>query len=234
MNKRWIAYKLNVKDIVDGRYTDDGFIEHGDMQVNRVRLMGTVVQKFLAEDKRYGFFVIDDGTDTIRIRSFQDSFELIQNAEIGDIADVFGRIRKYEEEIYIIPEIVRKITDPNLWVLRKIELQKQQEKLAPKAETPKEEKRTTIKIKETIIEEEVIEEVIDNAPKPQAKGTDNLNPRQKVISCIAKFDKGEGVDLEQLGKICGMDESIVDNVLTDLMNEGEIFEPRAGKVKILG
>jgi RPA family protein len=255
MNKRWIAYKLKVKDIAEGRYTDDGFIEHDSLQVNRVRLMGTVVQKFVADDSKYGFFIVDDGSQTIRIRSFQDSVGLIKSAEIGDIVDVFGRIRKYEDEIYVIPEIVNKVDDPNFWILRQIELEKQEEK-APvrktepaievlqhreehvKKEIPKiakpEVKMQKLAAPEEVVEEEVIEEVIDKQPaKSAAKTEEMISPRRKLIECIAAHDKGEGVDVDKLIETCGLAENIIDNILTDLMNEGEIFEPRAGKVKIL-
>jgi RPA family protein/predicted transcriptional regulator len=269
MNKRWIAYKLKVKDIAEGRYTDDGFIECDGLQVNRVRLMGTVVQKFVADDSKYGFFIVDDGSQTIRIRSFQDSVGLIKGVEISDIVDVFGRIRKYEDEIYVIPEIVKKVDDPNFWILRQIELKKQEEKTSQRKEEPKQEVqgpqkaflepkpirsssgrsvmptkvlrqepelRTAEPKAETIevVEEEVIEEVIDKQPvKSAAKTEETISPRRKLIECIAAHDKGEGVDIDKLIEKCGLAENVIDNILTDLMNEGEIFEPRAGKVKIL-
>ena len=59
-------------------------------------------------------------------------------------------------------------------------------------------------------------------------------PRKKVVDCIANFDKGEGVEINKLKTDCGVDSEVVEKVLTELMNEGEIFEPRVGKVKILG
>jgi RPA family protein/predicted transcriptional regulator len=255
MNKRWIAYKLKVKDIAEGRYTDDGFIEHNDLQVNRVRLMGTVVQKFVADDSKYGFFIVDDGSQTIRVRSFQDSVGLIKGVEISDIVDVFGRIRKYEDEIYVIPEIVKKVDDPNFWILRQIELKKQEEKAPVRKAEPAEEvvqhreehakkeipksakpeaKAQKLVAPEEVVEEEVIEEVIDKQPvKSAAKTEETISPRRKLIECIAAHDKGEGVDIDKLIEKCGLAENVMDNILTDLMNEGEIFEPRAGKVKIL-
>lgn len=232
MNKRWVAYKLKVKDVSNGNYTDDGFIEYSDLHVNRVRLMGSVVQKFVSDDNKYGFFIIDDGSETIRIRSFQDSIDLIKSVEIGEIVDVFGRIRKYEDEIYVIPEIVRKVDDPNFWILRNIELKKQEEKLKPKIQE-KIEKPAPTTTAEIVIEEEVIEEVIDK-PIPKEQTTLNVSPRKKVVDCIVELDKGEGVDTSSLIQKCGLENNVVENVLTDLMNEGEIFEPRAGKVKILG
>lgn len=227
MTKRWTAYKMHIKDIVNGNYSGEGFISFGQLQVNRVRIMGTVVQKFIAEDNGYGFFILDDGTETIRVRSFKDSVDLIKTVEIGDMIDVFGRVRKYEEEIYVIPEILRKVEEPNFYILRKLELKKQDKKII-KAEAPK-----PAEAKHAEQPDEIVEELIDTgAVKPHAG--EAVNPRRKVVDCIAGFDKGEGVEVDKLMKGCGLSEEIVERVLTDLMNEGEIFEPRAGKVKILG
>ncbi|MDD5182503.1 MAG: OB-fold nucleic acid binding domain-containing protein [Candidatus Nanoarchaeia archaeon] len=228
MTKRWTAYKMHVKDVVNGNYTGEGFISFGQWQVNRVRIMGTVVQKFISEDNGYGFFIIDDSTETVRVRSFKDSVDLIKMAEIGDMIDVFGRVRKYEEEIYVIPEILRKVDEPNFYILRKLELKKQDKRIVL-TEAPKKEEA-----KPAEQPDEIVEEVIDTGEKKTETAGDGINPRRKVVDCIAGFDKGEGVEVDKLMKGCGLSEDIVERVLTDLMNEGEIFEPRAGKVKILG
>jgi RPA family protein len=230
MTKRWTAYKMHVKDVVGGNYSGEGFISFGQLQINRVRLMGTVVQKFISEDNGYGFFIIDDGTETIRVRSFKDSVDLIKTVEIGDLIDVFGRIRKYEEEIYVIPEILRKVEEPNFYIVRKLELKKQDKKISLSSKESLKGKKEEAKPAEQ--PDEIVEEVIDMSEKKSEDTT--INPRRKVVDCIAGFDKGEGVEVDKLMKGCGLSEEIVERVLTDLMNEGEIFEPRAGKVKILG
>ena len=231
MTQRWTAYKMNVNDIVNGNYGEEG-LDFGSLKVQRVRIMGSVVQKFVADDKKYGFFILDDGTETIRVRCFQDSINLIEDTEMGDLVDVFGRLREYQGELYVIPEIVVKVDDPNFYFLRKLELKKQMKRLNVK---PAEKKEIKKEDPAPPVEEEVIEEVLET-PKEQTllpKG-EEPTPRKKVVDCIAGFDKGEGVEITTLKTSCGLDSDIVEKVLTDLMNEGEIFEPRAGKVKILG
>jgi len=202
-------------------YTADGFLNYRGLQINRVRIMGTVVSKFTAEDRKYGFFILDDGTETIRVRSFEDSLDLISKTEIGDIVDVIGRVRKYEDELYVIPEIVKKIEDPNFEILRKAELGLQDKKL-PKAEAqqPAAEKSFT---QEIVVEvaEETIEMVTPESPK------------KKIVDLIIRLDKGEGVEVSRLVEESKLESDIVENVLTDLSNEGELFEPRPGKVKLL-
>ena len=205
---------MSIANIVNGDFTEDGFVNYKGLQVHRVRIMGTVVSKFVADDRKYGFFVIDDGTETIRIRAFEDSLDLINKVEIGDIVDVFGRLRKYEDEIYVIPEIVVKINDPNWEILRKLELIKQDKQLE----------------NQEFVEEEI---VVETKESKDTQTTLFESPRQKVVNTIRELDKGDGVEISEVIQKAGLEKDVVENVLTDLMNEGEIFEPRAGKVKLL-
>lgn len=236
MTQRWIAYKMNIKDITENHYSEEGFLVFGQVQVQRVRVAGSVVQKFIADDDKYGFFILDDGTETIRIRSFQDSIDLIKQVEIGDLVDVFGRLRQYEEEIYVIPEIVKKIDDPNMYFLRKLELKKQSKKMNAQPAEKTSDEKTSPAVHG--VEDDVIEEVLEtraaSKEKSEPKQEEQTTPRRKVVDCIARYDRGEGVEIGKLTTGCGLPEDIVEKVLTELMNEGEIFEPRAGKVKILG
>ena len=56
---------------------------------------------------------------------------------------------------------------------------------------------------------------------------------KKIITEITYMDKGEGVDIAYLMDKLGFDRDTVESILNELMNDGTIFEPRAGKVKIL-
>jgi len=81
-----------------------------------------VVRKFINEDESYGFLILDDGTETIRVKVWREDVELIEQFEEGDIVDVFGRVREFGEEIYIVPEIIVKVNDPNWEILRELEI----------------------------------------------------------------------------------------------------------------
>ncbi|HDQ59988.1 MAG TPA: hypothetical protein ENN30_02230 [Candidatus Woesearchaeota archaeon] len=246
MTKRWTAYKIEIKDIVRGNYSNDGYVKYGELEVSRARVLGSVVSQMVSEDKKYGFFVIDDGTETIRIKSFEDSLALIEKTKIGDIVDVIGRLKKYNEELYIIPEAVQIITDPNWIVLRKLEIKKQKDELGikkvaesseenlPAEEEPVPDKTdvytTGPKEKEYIAEEEVIEETVEDTPKSQ---TTLESPKDKLIRLIKSRDKGDGVEIEKLIIESCINKDIAENILNDMMNEGEIYEPRAGKIRLL-
>ena len=200
--KRWIAYKMLLRDIKD--VNEEGFIEIGDKKIARVNIVGTVVSKFISQDERYGNLTIDDGTDTIRVRQFED-LGLINKFEIGDIVRVIGRVRKYEDEVYILPEIIKKV-DEKIEIMQKLEAIKHRSMISK----PKEEE-------EVIFEEEVI------------GGT----PKEDILNKIKELDNGEGVKIEELAKALDIDEDVLSETLNEMMNDGDIYTPKAGWVKIL-
>jgi len=119
--KRAVAVKMRIIDLNRGKW-DGKFLETrlGE-QVSRARLMATVVAKFISEDGRFSTLTLDDSTDTMRAKTW-DNIKLFEPVKIGDIMDFIGKVREYNGEIYIVPEIIRKIKDPNLELLRKLEL----------------------------------------------------------------------------------------------------------------
>ncbi len=65
--------------------------------IQRARLYGTVVST--------NELVIDDGTGSVPIRTFDKTFD----AQIGDTVLVIGMPRVYEQQLYILGEIVKKV-----------------------------------------------------------------------------------------------------------------------------
>jgi RPA family protein len=134
MQERQVARKLYIKTINSGKFVQidrkleedrfiPNYIEINGEKISRVRVLATVIDKFVSESGDYAALTLDDTTDTIRCKIFGD-LEIIENIEKGDLVDVIGKVREYNEEIYIQPEIIVKITDPNLEVLRKLEIEK--------------------------------------------------------------------------------------------------------------
>lgn len=213
MVKRKTAYKIEIAEIIKGNYTEDGLILLNGQKIIRARILGTIVAKFFSDERTYGFVVLDDGTETIRIKAYKEQVELFENFKIGDIIEVFGRIKEWEDEIYVLPDYAVLIDDPNWEVLRKFELAQDKRKHPDIINS-----KTEI-AKDTNESLEVIEDVIQS-------------PRQKIRELIEKMDGGEGALVSELKKQHG-DETAVEKILTELMNEGEIFEPRPGKVKLM-
>lgn len=118
---------------------DSNHILFNSKKISRIYIIATVIQKFENDDNSYAAITIDDGSSDIRLKSWKDDTKLINNFMVGDLVLVIGRVRKYEDEIYISPEIVKKI-DPNWELVHKLTLSNEavQEEKEEIFEEPKE------------------------------------------------------------------------------------------------
>ena len=123
LQRRHIAYKLRIRDILSSRYVkiegvNPNYLQINDQEVSRVNVIGFVVQK--SDMDNYSGLLIDDGTGKIPARAFENNF-LLNNIDIGDVVLVIGRPREYLEEKYLLVEIAKKINP--LWAkARSLEL----------------------------------------------------------------------------------------------------------------
>ncbi|MDD5650758.1 MAG: OB-fold nucleic acid binding domain-containing protein [Candidatus Nanoarchaeia archaeon] len=129
---RDVAHRVWIKDIKSGTYLDkesefdSNFVLINNKKISRVYLIATVIQTFENENITYANITIDDGSADIRVKAWND-LDLIANLKIGDLILLIGKLRKYEDEIYIVPEIVKKV-NPNWELVHKgILLDKTQE-----------------------------------------------------------------------------------------------------------
>jgi len=218
--KRWTAYRISIKDVLNLKSNENGTMLDGEKEINRVNLIGSVVNKFLGPEDKYGFIIIDDGTETIRARCFESNVNLMLPIKVGDIVTVIGRVKSYNNEIHIIPEIIKKV-DPNFELLRKLELSKNL-----KSENAKEKVTNEEPIQDETLEEtkEIEEEIIINTSE---------SPRKKILDIIKELDKGNGADIKKIKEKSNFDNDTVIQILNELMADGTIFQPKAGIVKIL-
>ena len=123
--QRHTAYKLSIKDLVSNPYIQrDGevdYVEIKDLQVARARILVTIVNK-MTFDNKSGFLVLDDSTETIRARVWENEFKLIDNVVIGDLVDIIGRIGEWNETPQIYPEIIKQVREPDFILLRNAEI----------------------------------------------------------------------------------------------------------------
>ena len=94
MQGRQVAKKVSIKTINSGEYKQidrekeedkfkPNYIEVEGELISRVRVLATVIDKFISEDGNYATLTLDDTNDTIRCKLFND-LELIENIEKGD------------------------------------------------------------------------------------------------------------------------------------------------------
>ena len=164
--------------------------------ISRVSIMGVIVNK-----EPSGRMIIDDSSGRILLRSFENKAFLDLN--IGDLVMVIGRPRVYNEEKYILPEIIKKI-DHKWGAYRQLQLKL----LRKKMRTRKKENRILVK----------------EEKQP-------INYFQRILEFVKDLDTGEGADIEEVKKRSGAPNA--EELINKLIEEGEVFEVRPGKLKVL-
>ena len=96
-------------------------------EVSNLRLMGRVVSKFIKRDRSFGSLDLDDETDVIQVRFFGNSVKLMENARMGDLIDVVGRIKIFQDLLYVVSDGFSVLEDINWELLRKLELADREE-----------------------------------------------------------------------------------------------------------
>ncbi len=118
------AVKVSIEQVLSGfeQGEEGSIVRIGEKKVFRVRVMGRVVRKFVNEEATYGNIVLDDETGTIRAKFFSQNIEKLGGVQLGDLVEVLGRVRKFQDEVYIIVDELARFEDVNWELLRKLEL----------------------------------------------------------------------------------------------------------------
>lgn len=213
--KRQVAYKVRINNILKGKYTKEegewvpNYIMIGDKKVSRVNLIAVVVSKESLEENSRQSLLIDDGSGRIQVRSFEEQNNF-DELSIGDIVHIIGRPREYFSEKYIVSEIIKKIENP-LWAeVRKLEVGGNKD----------------LKEQDAPAEPEISggEEGIGNS-----KTEDDTN--RKVFDMIKEIDEGAGADIQDI--ITRLEVDGAERIITRLLEQGEVFEIKPGRIKVL-
>ncbi|MCD4771181.1 OB-fold nucleic acid binding domain-containing protein [archaeon] len=127
IRKRNIAYKLRIGDVLKGvPMMDEGkflFLELGDRKVVRVNILANCVDKFIQEgEKQFGSLTVDDASGQLKLKVFGEDIDRVKNIMQGDTLQIIGNMREWNGEIYMIPEVVKKV-DARWLLVRKLEIQ---------------------------------------------------------------------------------------------------------------
>ncbi|MBN1275209.1 hypothetical protein JXA12_02870 [Candidatus Woesearchaeota archaeon] len=149
---------------------------------------------------------LDDGTGTVVLRSFDDD---LSSFSVGDTVLVVGRPRVYAEQTYILIEIIRRLGS-RAWLkyhAERRELLQRHIPPVPVSEAP-------------------------SRPAPPALPVQGRAPSAapSLITVIRELDRGEGAPTDEVLRKAGPG---AEEKLRSLIAEGEVFELRAGKVKVL-
>jgi len=217
LQKRQTAYKFWLKEIMEA----ESFVsETGSLMfkvqgkdVIRVNILANVIHKYVSENGNYVFVTLDDGSGQLRLKVWNQDTQILSKTEVGDLLLVIGRIGINNNEIFVRPEAVRKIDNPDWELVRKLELTKNYGK--PEGE------------KKTISEEEPIVEEVVITQSP------SISLREKVISAI-EVSGSEGIEEDKIISEVSAPAEDVRKVIDELLSEGEIFQPKKGFLKLIG
>ena len=130
MRERMTAVRASISDITNGTFSDNNgphVVSPFGVELRRVVLVGFVVNKFYREGddsgkKRFESITLDDGTDTIGVKVWgEEDASVLEGVKESILALVIGKVRQYNDEVYLIPEVVRELTDPNFMSLHLLE-----------------------------------------------------------------------------------------------------------------
>jgi RPA family protein len=208
-------------------------------RLSRIRTLGLIVDKFISPDERYATITLDDSTETIRCKVFINT-KMLDGFGPGDMVDIFGKLREYNGEIYVMPEIISTV-DPNFETLRILELEKifkeQREKIKKIRELQKQtsdlaEVKAAVKGIMPLEDAEGIleaQEMIENTVEEKAVSVGDV--KNKIIKLIETLDKGDGADYQDILIKSGLSEKDIDIAIQDLLESGVCYEPHPGKIK---
>lgn len=234
--KRQTAYKCSVKMILDGNYIqkpgwDPNYIQINGLHISRINILAVAV------GKEGNSLTIDDGTGQVRVVFFNEQNKL-ESINIGDVVIIIGRPREYDKKRFIVPEIIKVVEDKKWIEYRKLELSIQEKELRDKnADDNSLEFKPVSKKEFDERKEEVFAE--ESKKSEDESGEEEFNSGEKfednyaskIISAIKKLDKGDGANINDVISHSGLEQA--EKYILSLINEGEIFELRPGRIKIL-
>jgi RPA family protein len=205
--KRQTARKLWIRDVLAGVYVKEEGVKPNHIvladnsKAARVSIMGVVVS---ISSEGLPALLLDDGSGRIVVRTFEPENPL-KSFQVGDVIHLIGRPRAYNNEMYVLPEIVKRISDLGWLEVRKLELARQ-----PIASV-------AIAAPHSVTEEEVVD--------------DSFSLTEQVLGAIRSLDEGPGADTEQVIGHVGARNA--EKTIQFLLQNGDIFEVSPGKLKVL-
>ncbi len=125
--KRNTAYKLRIGQILSGKPIVENerlkHLEQHNKQIVRINLIANIIDKYIQEgEKKFGSITLDDGSGQIKSKTFGDDVDKFSDFQQGDTILLMGLLRQWNNELYLTPEIIKKV-DTSYLLLRKLEVE---------------------------------------------------------------------------------------------------------------
>ena len=227
-NARQIAVKIHIADLISGTYIQE--VEQNpnylqtihNQKIYRLNVIAIIIQKEILGTITN--FLMEDSTGTIVARFFEEN-KYLERFKVGDVVLVVGKVRTYNQEKYISPEIIKKVSP--LWLKMRLK-----ELKLPSVEENKELKIDLGNQIQQKRQQPIISTVQQDKLQEEDVVEDNIIlPYQKITQLIQDLDVGEGVRIEEI-----MEKSPLQNteeIIETMLKNGDIFQNSPGKVKVL-
>ncbi|MHA2243442.1 MAG: OB-fold nucleic acid binding domain-containing protein [Candidatus Hodarchaeales archaeon] len=171
----------------------------------RIWIMGIITEKYTGENNYVGLKV-EDGSGWIVVKTWDSRLDEFRK---WDKIEVLGKVqiseRDEEINVFLTPDIIQSISDDNWFLVHRL-------KIIQQLRRP-----TSIEVKSATV----------GGVELGVASIEDL--KMKLKEAVKKFDAGEGVTYDQLVKIFpNIDEVQIDEAITELLESGEFFEPKAG------
>ena len=163
------------------------------------------MDKYSGENNYIGL-KIEDGTGAIIVKAWDGQLEQFQK---WDKIEVLGQIQISERDgnidVFISPDIIQPITDDNWFLVHRLKIVQQ-------------------------LQHGALIEVESAKVEGLDLGIASIEDLKiKLREAVRKLDKGNGVSYDQLvNKFSNVVETQIDEAITELLESGEFFEPKAG------
>ena len=204
--KRAVARHIRISTLRNGEYVKQGGWDPNFVKISSGEQVSRAnVMGVVITEPTDLELQIDDGSGKMTLRQFEATLPLTR-LRIGDPVLVIGRPREYEREIYLLPYILKKI-DP-VWI--KVRMQ----------QVPAEESA-----------QKQAQPVNEDLPKPQQEAARFRESYERIYSLIRQLDDGKGADVEEVLQTSQIKEG--EEIIKQLILEGEVFELFPGRLKVL-
>ena len=132
-----------------------------------------------------------------------EASDIFSKADVGDAVIVIGKVREYGSEKYIMPEIIKKLDNFEWMNVRKLEL------------------------KDMVVPAKAARNAEQSAETDESAGSVS----EEIYLLIKKFDSGDGAPTDDIIK--NSKAADAEKIINTLLENGDIFEIKPGRLKIL-
>ena len=211
----WAAELNNKPFVKQESEFSPSYIDFGNKKVSRINIIAVVTQK--TQKDNFASITLDDGSAQIRAKTWNDDVKKLEPIKIGDVILLIGKLREYNDELYIVPEIIRQ-QSYNMFLLRQLSILNESGK--------------PTNVEEPEIEGFETQAYQENYNKPREEKIYSESKRQKILDMISSLDTETGANINHVVSSSGLPEDEAGSIIDELLQEGEIFKISQDRIKI--